>query len=213
MIEPTCLQCGNVFVLNSRARGHVKFCSKLCGERHRKPKRKHIEKQCEVCRSPFTTRGKAPSRERFCTTKCRQRFYNVAFNRKKYPPRELSCEVCEKIIHTYRQEQKTCSDKCNDKVQNLRRKKALHRILERDNFTCQHCGKHGQRLAVHHKDGSGETDNPNHDDKNLTSVCYKCHKIVHTINYLVKDGELFVIGKIFDVMGVNEVKVLRESGA
>ena len=50
-------------------------------------------------------------------------------------------------------------------------------VLNRDNYTCQCCGKKHARLEVHHiifrsKGGSD-------DEKNLITLCEKCHKAIH----------------------------------
>jgi len=46
--------------------------------------------------------------------------------------------------------------------------------LQRDGYKCVKCGGIKQ-LGVHHKDGSGKTDTPNHELDNLISLCNKCH--------------------------------------
>ena len=50
-------------------------------------------------------------------------------------------------------------------------------VLHRDNYTCQCCGKKHVRLEVHHIifRCMGGTD----DEKNLITLCEKCHKMVH----------------------------------
>lgn len=50
-------------------------------------------------------------------------------------------------------------------------------VLHRDNYTCQCCGKKHVRLEVHHIifRSLGGTD----DEKNLITLCEKCHKLVH----------------------------------
>ena len=50
-------------------------------------------------------------------------------------------------------------------------------VLHRDNYTCQCCGKKHVRLEVHHIifRSMGGTD----DEKNLITLCEKCHKAVH----------------------------------
>ena len=50
-------------------------------------------------------------------------------------------------------------------------------VLNRDNYTCQCCGKKHVRLEVHHIifRSMGGTD----DEKNLITLCEKCHKAVH----------------------------------
>lgn len=59
-------------------------------------------------------------------------------------------------------------------------------ILNRDSYTCQCCGKKHVRLEVHHIifRSLGGTD----DEKNLITLCEKCHKAVH-------DGVLILIKK------------------
>lgn len=50
-------------------------------------------------------------------------------------------------------------------------------VLNRDNYTCQCCGKKHVRLEVYHIifRSMGGTD----DEKNLITLCEKCHKMVH----------------------------------
>ena len=50
-------------------------------------------------------------------------------------------------------------------------------ILHRDNYTCQCCGKKHVRLEVHHIvfRSLGGSD----DEKNLITLCEKCHKAIH----------------------------------
>lgn len=50
-------------------------------------------------------------------------------------------------------------------------------VLHRDNYTCQCCGKKHVRLEVHHIifRSLGGTD----DEKNLITLCEKCHKAIH----------------------------------
>ena len=50
-------------------------------------------------------------------------------------------------------------------------------VLNRDNYTCQCCGKKHIRLEVHHIifRSLGGTD----DERNLITLCEKCHKAVH----------------------------------
>lgn len=50
-------------------------------------------------------------------------------------------------------------------------------VLHRDSYTCQCCGKKHVRLEVHHIifRSMGGTD----DEKNLITLCEKCHKMIH----------------------------------
>lgn len=52
-------------------------------------------------------------------------------------------------------------------------------ILERDGYKCTKCA-FSENLVVHHIDGSGRgCSNPNNEDSNLTTLCKKCHALVH----------------------------------
>ncbi len=83
--------------------------------------------------------------------------------------------------------------------------------LERAGYSCELCGQ-VEKLYVHHKDGSGETESPNHDLDNLMVLCSKCHTQIHEINFRIIDGKLYVTGTIFDVMKVDNVPVLKVGG-
>ena len=55
------------------------------------------------------------------------------------------------------------------------------RILERDGYQCRICGNDGDgaQLNVHHKDW----DRTHNQDKNLVTLCSRCHKAVHMEGY------------------------------
>lgn len=56
-------------------------------------------------------------------------------------------------------------------------------VMRRDKFTCKKCGYKGFwrdfKLCVHHKDRSGQTENPNNSLKNLITLCSSCHSKAH----------------------------------
>ena len=53
-------------------------------------------------------------------------------------------------------------------------------VLERDEYTCTMCGAK-KDLVVHHIDCSGQTDEPNNDVDNLTTLCRRCHINLHKL--------------------------------
>ena len=57
----------------------------------------------------------------------------------------------------------------------------LAKAKERDNYTCQICGKTNTRLHVHHKDNHGVhlTPKPNNELNNLVTLCAGCHTKLH----------------------------------
>lgn len=50
--------------------------------------------------------------------------------------------------------------------------------LIRDDYTCQDCGSKNN-LVTHHKDKSGQKDNPNNEINNLITLCISCHMKRH----------------------------------
>lgn len=57
----------------------------------------------------------------------------------------------------------------------------IKKVLERDNYTCRCCGKHGNGtiLAVHHLDGYNWCVDKRTDVTNGITLCEKCHKSFH----------------------------------
>jgi hypothetical protein len=62
---------------------------------------------------------------------------------------------------------------------------------------------------VHHRDGSGESENKNHGLSNLLTLCETCHREYHIkIRLVYENGEYFVRGKIFGLLGLQSVKAM-----
>lgn len=53
------------------------------------------------------------------------------------------------------------------------------RILERDNYTCQHCMS-TSNLQVHHSDYAGIYEDFNFKDENTVTLCKYCHDLEHS---------------------------------
>jgi len=71
------------------------------------------------------------------------------------------------------------------------------KILERDNFTCVHCGDTETTLNVHHKKYTGMAwDAP---DENLETVCEDCH-------FLINDIESIKNNRCFNCIKINKTK-------
>ena len=64
-------------------------------------------------------------------------------------------------------------------------------IIIRDGGVCQLCGG-TNRLRVHHKDGTGNTDRRNNDYGNLITVCQPCHSHLHAVALFCKNLDLFL---------------------
>ena len=52
-------------------------------------------------------------------------------------------------------------------------------VYERDNYTCQHCGKKGGRLNAHHIKPFSKWENLRTEVDNGITLCEKCHKKLH----------------------------------
>ena len=61
-------------------------------------------------------------------------------------------------------------------------------IWERYDRKCSVCGS-PDYLAVHHIDGSGNTDHRNDDIDNLQLICQSCHMSLHSSEYWAKQAE------------------------
>jgi mannose-6-phosphate isomerase-like protein (cupin superfamily) len=195
-----CEYCGKSYTA-SFARRSSKFCSKDCqisgGLRNstRLFDAKNVS-TCLECKTEFTHYGS----HKYCSVKCNANASarlrigegNPNF---KIEKEKFKCVVCNKIFESDRyglhkgQVRKICSNSCRqgfdvrtiDSDDQLYRKtKSYNRgfrktrklILERDNHECILCGSK-DKLEVHHIDD----DEKNDDEKNLMTLCRKCHNI------------------------------------
>lgn len=123
---------------------------------------------CEVCGVTFTPRK---HNQKYCSVTCRV---------KKY--RSSTYKATEEAAGKNRERVKRFRDRV--RLANLRNKDKARfsgnreKVLERDGYRCQACGT-DHRLEVHHKDRSGQTDNPNNEMDNLITLCASCHRSEH----------------------------------
>jgi hypothetical protein len=61
-------------------------------------------------------------------------------------------------------------------------------VYEKYNRKCSVCGA-TEKLAIHHMDGSGQSDSPNNDISNLQLICLSCHCRLHTMERWKKNVE------------------------
>ena len=232
-IDRLCRRCGKPFVAFKANR---QFCSSDCRTtewkkdiRHKPPKE---EKKCKHCGILFLS---SDDRKVFCSQKCNYSFHNAERETTKSKRRE--CPEChEQFVPMQKRGvgKKYCSNQCKNKhTYNKNHKTILERqrswvkknkfdgnwelALKRDSYTCQLCKKqlypsqwsNSKLLVVHHRDGSGEKDNKNHELSNLLTLCSSCHLEYHTkINLVEINGEYFVRGKIFGLLGLTSVKAV-----
>ena len=58
-------------------------------------------------------------------------------------------------------------------------KQFVKKVLKRDHYTCQCCGKHSGSLIVHHLDGYNWCKDKRYDETNGITLCKNCHKNFH----------------------------------
>lgn len=229
-IDRRCKGCGKDFFAY---KANQQYCSNTCRERawnqvqrSSKAKEKHI---CKQCNGAFETHDK---RKIFCSKKCRYEHFNAKRPTTKAIQKE--CPQCHKKFIPMQKRgigKKYCSSSCQHRFNYAKNHTSIQArqsrwmkknkwggcwedALHRDKYTCQLCGKtiypsqwHGKYgLAVHHRDGSGETDSKNHDLENLITLCTTCHHEFHMkVSVIFKDGKYFVRGKIFDILGLKNI--------
>ena len=87
--------------------------------------------------------------------------------------------------------------KYEDLLKDPRWQKRRLEIMQRDNFTCQHCGNglnDGVPLNVHHIRYRRNLMPWEHDDADLTTLCEKCHKEEHSVETKTTSN-LYKVGK------------------
>lgn len=190
--ERSCGNCGTVFASSDQRK---KFCSPKCSytfhNRHR-PTTKELKRECPQCGEQFIPMQKRGVGRTYCSSSCQGKF-NYRKNHKTHAERRLGWHRKNKWDGNW------------------------EAAIERDCYTCKLCNKRlypsqwtkTQLLVVHHRDGSGETESKNHALDNLLTLCGACHREYHTkINLVEINGEYFVRGKIFGLLGLQSVKAM-----
>ena len=79
----------------------------------------------------------------------------------------------------------------NDRVRKSSEyKKWRNLVFERDNYTCQECGKVGHKLNAHHYYSFTEYPEYRFDIENGVTLCEDCHKKVHFTHGKITHGEI-----------------------
>lgn len=134
---------------------------------------------CVICNSEFI---KNRINQKYCSIECR---YKADKNRQNKIPMEAICKYCDKkfIKDNTNRLKIYCSTDCarldRYKKQPYWREWNIlvEYCLERDNYTCQHCGEKNKKLVCHHikplaLHGSNNIEN-------LIILCTKCHSLAH----------------------------------
>lgn len=159
--------------------------------------------KCLICDTEFEPKN---SLQKFCSNDCKKKSntrteLNRRSNQRKFEFDKMNkiknCLVCGNEFELRQQHrgQKYCSEKCSKKAERLFGSKSetdleyknqirfngkKYEVLKRDDYECQICGNKSN-LIIHHKDHSGQSNNPNNDVDNLITLCRKCHINIHKI--------------------------------
>lgn len=176
-----CPNCNNEFM--PKTRSDQRFCSIECREdaKAKRVKRPPLtERTCKFCGESFMpTVGK----QIYC---CIEHSFKGNYlenaDVKKKNTREYRVNNLDKVRKQDRESKKKHKGKKAEADKAYRDKtrfsgnKAI--ALERDGYKCRRCDA-TEDLAVHHIDGSGQSDNPNNDLDNLETLCDSCHTKHH----------------------------------
>lgn len=145
--------------------------------------KKKIMKVCPICENQFET---TYSCKKYCSKECKNIANNQmrldAYKKKKKSKKKKEqkiCKGCNKTFSTSRPYQKFCSRECRRKFANSIFGKPLifWEIFNRDNFTCQYCGRnptqHGVRLTIDHI--KSQMDGGKTELDNLVTACIECN--------------------------------------
>ena len=139
----------------------------------------------EISKCPVCGRNFMPTRKGnvFCSESCKKKFAYA--DTQDYTTKK--CPRCDVKFIPKRSDQIYCSKLCqrNPSTQishDLKRFGGNRELaLRRDGYKCVMCGRI-DGVNVHHKDDSGNSENPNNDPDNLISLCDACHMKTHKIH-------------------------------
>lgn len=109
----------------------------------------------------------------------------------------------KKLILSYELSWRTEEDKRFMKT--VEWKKIRHRILERDQNTCQYCNiQRTSHMQINHIDGNPK----NHSDENLEVICSSCHKITHSGLW----AGVFKVLDVYENSSFNQNEIIQITG-
>lgn len=203
-----CSICGKEFYrkpsLLKRAKSPT--CSNECRREVYKIDNEVIVKCC-ICEKDISIKDSRLKHRKnsCCSNECKRKFISRIKSKEMI---EIECPICNKSfkVHPYRMKNGgsiTCSKSCGSKLrlsykenhpmynpditdeERFERRKLKENVLwrndvfERDNYTCDICGKYGGRLIAHHLNGyHWDRENRLNVDNGVT-LCLECHLDFH----------------------------------
>jgi len=209
-VEVECALCGKEFKKYKYRveQSDNDFCSRECANEHKK--RDNYMAECPQCGEEHKVRPSDMERyeRHFCSNDCYTQWQSenrVGEDHHQYKENAvLECEQCGgefEVTPALEQEQRFCSKSCKNNWQSeaftgedhpcyihgekigygKKWKKVRAQALERDNYTCQACGRKESELSrglhVHHIIPSRKFDSveESHELDNLVCLCTSCH--------------------------------------
>lgn len=172
-VTMTCLSCGKPYSIPKNRESTSRFCSKEClgkmnGERGKIQYKKRVIVHCAFCNKEIEKKPSTIKKLNFCSVECMSRYYS------------------ESRMFTGENSPTWAGGEVNYYGPNWHANRRIAR--ERDNFTCQDCGKteaeNGCELSVHHivpfRNFNGDWEKANK-LANLITLCeYPCHRKRHS---------------------------------
>lgn len=181
-------------------------------------------KICVICGKSFTPKAHVIDSQKVCSTLCRKALSNTYKTERAARQREHTMRTCPQcgitFIPTKKLDQKFCTSICEGKFNH---KKSYEKYLANKydgnrelalinaNYKCELCNSSG-KLHVHHKDNSGQTDNPNHELSNLIVVCKRCHPRIHLLSNPLKSSYKEISKEAIE-QAIAECKTLDDAAA
>lgn len=163
-----------------------------------------LTKKCPTCGKIFNVKPSSYERRKYCSKKCVKRPYNGYLKKINTTGRMVKCQECGKEYWNYlsyikKGRKKFCSRECSSKhlsrifkgsngsnwrggitpldnqERKLFRQQIVKDVLERDDFTCQKCGKKGGNLQIHHIKEWSKHPELRFNKENCMTLCMKCH--------------------------------------
>lgn len=171
----TCKVCGSKF--RCKPSHNRRTCSKECQYKSMRSRKTIL---CEQCDKEFEIL--THEEREFCSKEC------AAKSREKKETK--NCTNCDKEVtrkksHIERVENVYCSEECyKDSLpdaewkNSFNRKEFRNKVLKRDNYACQDCGKE-KDLQAHHIKRRYKEKNESGNEENGVTLCRECHAQRH----------------------------------
>lgn len=199
-VELTCKNCHSSYSVKPSRADSSKFCSMECKSNYSR-----IFVNCDNCGDKFSKYKRRVKRSNadLCSEDCKEQYWSdsIAPNMGNYGSSEtLICDYCSDtfdIRSSSREGNKSfCDIDCygNWLSENIVGKNhprysedsverftdyERNQIFERDNYTCQECGRRGEYLNAHHIKPVSESPESVHDIDNGLTLCIECHAEQH----------------------------------